>query len=54
MVLNLAEHPVPVHDQDATVRHLLELDYEGLTFPYQGRDFRRIGRGPSHGQYGPT
>ena len=35
-----AEHPVHVHDLNATVLHLLGLDHERLTFRYQGREFR--------------
>jgi hypothetical protein len=35
-----AEHPVHVHDLNATVLHLLGLDHEKLTFKYQGREFR--------------
>jgi len=35
-----AEHPVHVHDLNATVLHLLGLDHERLTFKYQGREFR--------------
>jgi hypothetical protein len=37
---NIVEHPVHVHDLNATVLHLLGLDHERLTFRYQGRDFR--------------
>jgi hypothetical protein len=36
----IVEHPVHVHDLNATVLHLLGLDHEKLTFRYQGRDFR--------------
>jgi uncharacterized protein (DUF1501 family) len=35
-----AEHPVHVHDLNATALHLLGLDHEKLTFKYQGREFR--------------
>jgi hypothetical protein len=31
---------VHVHDLQATILHLLGLDHERLTFPFQGRDFR--------------
>ncbi len=34
------EHPVHVHDVNATILHLLGLDHERLTFKYQGREFR--------------
>ena len=34
------ENPVPVHDFNATMLHLLGMDHEQLTFRYQGRDFR--------------
>jgi len=37
---NIVENPVPVHDLNATVLHLLGLDHERLTYRYQGRDFR--------------
>jgi hypothetical protein len=37
---NVAEHPVHVHDLNATVLHLLGLDHKRLTFKYQGREFR--------------
>jgi hypothetical protein len=37
---NIAEHPVHVHDLNATVLHLLGIDHERLTFRSQGRDFR--------------
>ncbi len=36
----IAEHPVHVHDLNATLLHLLGLDHERLTFRYQGRDYR--------------
>ncbi|MCA8975055.1 MAG: DUF1501 domain-containing protein [Planctomycetes bacterium] len=36
----VAEHPVHVHDFQATVLHLLGLDHERLTYPFQGRRFR--------------
>lgn len=34
------EHPVHIHDLNATVLHLLGLDHERLTFNYGGRNFR--------------
>ena len=37
---HVAEHPVHVHDMQATILHPLGLDHERLTFAYQGRDFR--------------
>ena len=37
---NVVADPVPVHDFNATVLHLLGVDHERLTFPYQGRRFR--------------
>ena len=35
-----AADPVPVHDLNATILHLLGVDHQRLTYPYQGRDFR--------------
>jgi hypothetical protein len=37
---NVVEHPVHVHDLQATILHLLGLDHKRLTYAYQGRDFR--------------
>ena len=37
---NIVEHPVHVHDLNATILHLLGLDHERLTYRYQGREFR--------------
>ena len=34
------EDPVHVHDLQATILHLLGIDHELLTFPFQGRDYR--------------
>lgn len=34
------EHPVHIHDIQATLLHLLGLDHERLTYHYAGRDFR--------------
>ena len=38
--INVAEHPVHVHDLHATLLHLLGIDHERLTYRYAGRDFR--------------
>jgi hypothetical protein len=38
--LSVTEHPVHVHDLQATILHLLGLNHERLTFRFQGRDFR--------------
>jgi Protein of unknown function (DUF1501) len=40
MGVNVAEHPVHVHDLHATILHLLGIDHERLTYRYAGRDFR--------------
>ncbi len=37
---NAVEHPVHVHDFQATVLHLLGIDHERLTYRFQGRQFR--------------
>ncbi len=37
---NVAEHPVDVHDLQATILHLMGIDHERLTFRTQGRHFR--------------
>jgi len=37
---NIAEHPVHIHDLQATILHLLGIDHERLTFRHQGRQFR--------------
>ncbi len=37
---NVAEGGVHVHDLQATILHLLGIDHERLTFPFQGRQFR--------------
>jgi hypothetical protein len=37
---NAVENVVSVHDMHATLLHLLGIDHERLTFPYQGRQFR--------------
>jgi uncharacterized protein (DUF1501 family) len=36
----VAEDPVPIHDLNATVLHLLGIDHKRLTYRFQGRDFR--------------
>lgn len=38
--MDIVEHPVHIHDLNATVLHLLGLNHERLTYRYQGRDFR--------------
>jgi hypothetical protein len=37
---NIAEHPVHVHDLNATILHCLGIDHTKLTFRYQGRHHR--------------
>lgn len=37
---NIARDPVHVHDFHATMLHLLGIDHERLTYPFQGRRFR--------------
>jgi arylsulfatase A-like enzyme len=37
---NAVEHPVHVHDFQATVMHQLGIDHERLTFRFQGRQYR--------------
>jgi len=37
---NVVDNPVPIHDLQATILHLLGLDHERLTYRYAGRDFR--------------
>jgi arylsulfatase A-like enzyme len=37
---NAVEDVVHVHDLHATILHLLGIDHEKLTYPYQGRQFR--------------
>ncbi|MBL9123327.1 MAG: DUF1501 domain-containing protein [Planctomycetaceae bacterium] len=34
------EDPVPIHDLNATLLHLLGIDHKRLTYRFQGRDFR--------------
>lgn len=38
--VNVVENPVHVHDLHATMMHLLGIDHELFTFPFQGRQFR--------------
>ena len=40
LAMNIMEHPVHVHDFQATVLHLLGIDHQRLTYRFQGRDFR--------------
>ena len=37
---NITRDPVHVHDLNATILHLLGINHELLTFPFQGRDYR--------------
>jgi hypothetical protein len=37
---NIEEHPVHIHDLNATILHCLGIDHERLTYRFQGRDFR--------------
>ncbi|HYG77663.1 MAG TPA: DUF1501 domain-containing protein [Planctomycetota bacterium] len=37
---NITEHPIHVHDLNATILHLIGVEHEKLTFRFQGRDFR--------------
>jgi uncharacterized protein (DUF1501 family) len=37
---HVVEDPVPVHDLQATILHLLGLNHERLTYRFQGRDYR--------------
>ena len=37
---NVVNHPVHVHDLNATILHLLGFDHTKLTYRFQGRDFR--------------
>jgi len=37
---NIVRDPVPVHDLQATLLHLLGIDHTRLTYRFQGRDFR--------------
>lgn len=44
---NVAENPVHVRDLHATMLHLLGIDHERLTFPFQGLEQRLTGVEPS-------
>ena len=37
---NIVKDPIHVHDLNATILHCMGIDHKGLTFRYQGRDFR--------------
>jgi hypothetical protein len=37
---NIVDHPVHVHDLNATILHCLGIDHTKLTYRFQGRDFR--------------
>ncbi|MNC94423.1 hypothetical protein D3C83_112740 [compost metagenome] len=37
---NVVSDPVPVHDLQATILHLMGIDHTKLTYRFQGRDFR--------------
>ncbi|GMU91352.1 MAG: hypothetical protein AMXMBFR4_04100 [Candidatus Hydrogenedentota bacterium] len=37
---NIVKDPVHIHDFNATILHLMGIDHERLTYPFQGRDFR--------------
>jgi hypothetical protein len=37
---NVTEHPVHVHDLNATIFHCLGIDHTKLTFKFQGRHYR--------------
>jgi hypothetical protein len=37
---NIVDHPVHVHDLNATILHCLGIDHKKLTYRFQGRDFR--------------
>jgi hypothetical protein len=37
---NITEHPIHVHDMQATMLHLCGVDHTRLTFRYQGRQYR--------------
>ena len=40
---NVVKDPVRVRDLHATMLHLLGVDHEGLTFPFQGLDQKLTG-----------
>jgi hypothetical protein len=37
---HVVQEPVPVHDLQATILHLMGIDHKKLTFRFQGRDYR--------------
>lgn len=37
---NVVENPVPVHDLNATILHLMGIDHEKLVYRFQGRRYR--------------
>jgi hypothetical protein len=37
---HVAENPVPIHDLQATILHILGLDHQRLTYHHAGREFR--------------
>ena len=45
---NITENPVHIRDLQATMLHLLGVDYERLSFPFQGLDQRLTGVEPTH------
>ena len=45
---NVAENPVHVRDLHATMLHLLGVDHERLTFPYQGLEQKLTGVEEAH------
>lgn len=45
---NVVENPVHVRDLHATMLHLLGIDHEALTFPFQGLDQKLTGVEPAH------
>ncbi len=45
---NIVENPVHIRDFNATILHLLGMDHERLTFPYQGLDQRLTGVEEAH------
>jgi hypothetical protein len=36
----VVEHPVHIHDLQATILHQLGIDHERLTYKFQGRQYR--------------
>jgi hypothetical protein len=37
---NIIKNPIHIHDLHATLLHCLGIDHKGLTYRFQGRDFR--------------